>query len=46
VIGDFHSVVDEYYYVLVGYDAVMVSDFYPRFGGATASEQSETMVTN
>jgi hypothetical protein len=38
VIGDFfHSVVDEDY-ILVGYDAVMVSDFYRRFGGASASE--------
>jgi hypothetical protein len=35
--GDFHSVVDEDY-VLVGHDAMMVSDFYRRFGGATASE--------
>ena len=37
VIGDFHSVLDEDN-VLVGHDAVMVSEFYRRLGRASGSE--------
>jgi hypothetical protein len=45
LIGDFHNVVDADY-VLLGYNALMVGDFYIRFGGVPASEYSETSVTS